>query len=284
MIPAGGSWTANLSFFISTSAPIGCTAIAYNLEFPTGDTPGYQPFHFQRIFVAPSPPPRSRRDLNREKAACSKNAAKVNWNWRWAVSRPRWLPDEYMPTRDIPLLKDPNTRSPSSLPRLEFGFALGDTLAQIDANAAKRGLERDPNLNDSVRPDQWRYLAVLRDPEISVITMFLMDGPVGEIGIHYGTKGIPAKFEVIRDRLRKKLGKESDFEDVEIDIPSVQSHSAEHRRYQSAYWSDCRTLIGLRSHDSNRAELRFSDLNHGRTISMGIVGCGGRRHSFSGCE
>lgn len=253
-IPIGSSWTTSIAFFVSTSAPIGCTAIAYNLGFASGEfVPDNIPLHFQRIFVAPSPLPRSMRELKRAQAPCSKRAAKVDWNWRWKNARPGWLPEEYMPTRNVPLLADPNTRSPSSLPRGEFGFALGATLAQVDANASKRGLERDTNSDR--RPETGRYFQVLRDPEVQSISMRSMDGPVDEIMIYYGTRERPLSFEVIRERLRRKLGKERDSED------------------QIAYWWDCRTLIRLQG-----SALEFNDLKPGGGISTGP------RRFFSGCE
>lgn len=253
-IPIGSSWTTNISFFVSTSAPIGCTAIAYRIEFSLGEfVPANETAHFRRIFVTPAPPPHDMRKLKREMAACSKRAAKVDWNWRWRYARPRWLPPFYMPTRDVRLLPDPNTRSPSSLPRGEFGFALGATLAQVDANASKRGLERDTNSDR--RPETGRYFEVLRDPEVQSISMRLMDGPVDEIMIHYGTRERPLSFEVVRERLRRKLGKEMDSDD------------------QTAYWWDCRTLIQLQGN-----VLEFNDLKPGGGISSGP----GR--FFSGCE
>lgn len=279
-IPVGSSWTTNISFLVSTSAPIGCTAIAYSLEFPIGEfVPDNAPYHFQKIFITPSPAPRAMKELKQEKAACSKRAAKVDWNWRWKYARPRLLPQQYMPTRDIPLIPDARTTVGQSLPRGEFGFALGATLAQVDANALKRGLEREPDSNVSVRPEQWRLFKALRDPEISAFTLFLRDGPVDEIGIHYGPK-----FEVIRERLRKKLGKEMDSEDFEINMPANGQSLAEHRHYQSAYWWDCRTLIQLQSQNSDSLELKFNDLKPGSTINIGIIGRSGRRHSFSGCN
>lgn len=279
-IPVGSSWTTNISFLVSTSAPIGCTAIAYSLEFPIGEfVPDIAPYHFQRIFITPSPAPRSMKALEREKAACAKRVAKVDWNWSWRHARPRLLPQAYMPTRNVPLLADPNTRSPSSLPRGEFGFALGATLAQVDANASKRGLEPIPHSNVSVNPSQWRYFEVLRDPEVQSISMFLMDGPVDEISINYGTSERPLSFEVVREKLRRKLGKERDSDDFTIDTPANRQNAAQHHHYQIAYWWDCRTLIRLRG-----SSLEFNDLKPGGRISSGIIGRSGHRRSFSGCE
>lgn len=276
-IPIGSSWTTSIAFFVSTSAPIGCTAIAYNLGFASGEfVPDNIPLHFKKIFIAPSPLPRSMRELKRAQAACSKGPAKVDWNWRWKNGRPGWLPEEYMPTRDVPLLADPNTRSPSSLPRGEFGFALGATLAQVDANASKRGLEWDPVSNRSMT---YRLFKVLRDPEVQSISMFLMDGPVNIININYGTRERPLSFEVVREKLRRKLGKERDSDDFIIDAPENRQRSAIHEHYQFAYWWDCRTLIRLWG-----STLEFIDLKPGGRISSGIIGRSGPRRSFSGCE
>lgn len=177
-----------------------------------------------------------------------------------------------------------NQKAAKSLPRGEYGFTLGATLAQVDANASKRGLERVVRWNDSIRLEQGRYFRVHGDAEIESITMFLEEGPLNEIGIHYKTKDHPKMFEMVRERLRKKLGKETDFEDAVIDIPAGPANSAEHRHNQSAYWSDCRTLIQLDSTNADSLELRFSDLKPNSAINIGIIGRSGHEHSFSGCE
>lgn len=265
-VAIGENWAAVGAFAISSTAPLGCNAVAYSINTSTDEVtwPNYNddpPFPV-RLSVRPAHETFVHRivaavgDL-----ACSWKAVKPLAHWRWSEPRPNErIPPAPPVLRDIPLKVDDFAKG--AIPRGNFGFRLGQTLASADANAKTRQLRSVPNTNVSVRPDQWRYYQVDRDPEVSAITMFLMDGTANEISVLYEARSDRPSFETLRGRLRKLLGQE---------VNSDEAHDA-------AYWADCATVVVLRGRS-----IQYHDLRPGTAIRFGTVGAGWAG-SFSSCR
>ena len=154
----------------------------------------------------------------------------------------------------------------SNLPRGDYGFTLGGSLSEAEENARIRGFQSVSGTNVSVKPDEWRDFTVPNNPEISSITMFLDDGKVTQVSIIYTYASLRPSFKDIRQRLRNQFGKEVGIDDSKFELPiyledgKTPSGHIDHLHNQSAFWSDCKTVIKLegRTRPDSRPTFRTS--------------------------
>lgn len=283
-ILVGSSWAASGVFFVSTSARAGCGTIFYAMSDSPGEVTTGEHLVSQQYFIIPAKlSPRRRAEYSKREAECARMKPKVRWDTRWSdpLSNSRLIPE---PPRDKPLIPDTYSISASSLPRGDYGFTLGVPLAEAYTNAARLGLSSTPATNDA-QADRVKLFLTPRDPEIYAINMSESDGLVNYIAISFGTPARASTFEKIRDRLRKRLGKEQYANDQYVDKASRvvgESSPPILKRSQLAFWSDCTTVLRLQSEGTGNPQLSYHDLRPGSKFAVHMIG-GGPSFSFWAC-
>lgn len=266
----GESWTPVGRFMISSSAPLGCTGLAYSISTSSEDVtyPNYNDELPTTIKLLVTPEKSNfwlRATVFPRKAACALKPLGRNRAWSWSYPPPTDRIPPLIPTkRNLRLVAD--AKPLVGLPRGNFGFVLGATLSEAEENAKSRGLWPVPGTNDSVKPDEWRYFEVTRDPRITTITMFLREGTISQLNISYEADS-NCSFDCLKKQLRADFG------------PEVAAGSGE------SYWADGQTVIALRDrqvqyHDLSRSSrMRFTRIGGGQSYfffpQRGYVDVGG---------